>query len=147
MSLKPIAYGWLISAGLLIPHAAFADDGCHSPDQIAQKRIVQTAYQAQTLKPIFLSRSLNTLLKKDQRCAQAQGGICHLDFEPLYDSQDPDVRRVDYRCTRERVVATLFGSSSKPQTIGFSFVREKGSWKVDDVHYAETPSLKKMLSQ
>lgn len=123
----------------------FAQTPCLTSEQIAKVTVVQSTYQAGALKPALLTHSLKALIRADQKCAQKHG-VCQLDFDPLYDSQDPEIERVEYRCQKEQVIATLFAPNDKPKSIVFSLVRENGAWKIDDLHYATHQHLKQILS-
>ena len=123
----------------------FAQTPCLTSEQIAKVTVVQSTYQAGALKPALLSHSLRVFMRADQKCAQKHG-VCQLDFDPLYDSQDPEIERVEYRCQKDQVIATLFAPNDKPKSIVFSLVRENGAWKIDDLHYATHPHLKQILS-
>ena len=123
----------------------FAQTPCLTSEQIAKVTVVQSAYQVGTLKPTLLSHSLRAFIRADQKCAQKHG-VCQLDFDPLYDSQDPEIERVQYRCQKDQVIATLFAPNDKPKSIVFSLVRENGAWKIDDLHYATHQHLKQILS-
>lgn len=142
------AASWLlIGVVTLYSSAIWADTSCISTVQSAQQSIVQNAYRSQQLKPAWISQSLNRLLQADARCAQASGGICRLDVDPLYDAQDIEVQRIRYRCNDKRVIAQLSDESGAARRIDFSFVHERGAWKIDDVHYTHSPSLKQLLTQ
>lgn len=123
----------------------FAQTPCLTSEQIAKVTVVQSTYQAGALKPALLSHSLRVFMRADQKCAQKHG-VCQLDFDPLYDSQDPEIERVEYRCQKDQVIATLFAPNDKPKSIVFSLVRENGAWKIDDLHYATHQHLKQILS-
>lgn len=123
----------------------FAQTPCLSSEQIAKVTVVQSTYQAGTLKPALLSHSLSALMRADQKCAQKHG-VCQLDFDPLYDSQDPEIERIEYRCQKNQVIATLFAPNDKPKPIAFAFIRENGVWKIDDLYYTQQRHLKQILS-
>lgn len=135
----------MLLAGVGSSIALFAQTSCLTAEQVAKAKVVQSAYQAGSLKTALLSRQLKSLMRADQICAE-KNGVCQLDFDPLYDSQDPEVERIQYHCQKDQVVAKLFSTANKPQSIAFSLVRENGAWKIDDLQYATDRRLKQILS-
>jgi hypothetical protein len=106
----------------------------------------------------YLSKSLVALwAKADARTPK--GDVGPVDFDPVTNSQDPDVK--SFKVTPEKmeadkanVTVTFTGhrndSSLKPgdQTVRYDFVREVGLWKIDDIRGSSggTPwSIRKML--
>ncbi len=87
---------------------------------------------------IYLSKRLQAALAEmDKRTPE--GDISDLDFDPVSDSQDPDVRGLKVKtgtanATRAEVVADFQSHTDKDRTVlHYSLVREDGAWKVDDI--------------
>lgn len=108
----------------------------------------------------YLSKSLVTLwAKADARVPK--GDVGPVDFDPVTNSQDPDIK--SFKVTPETIEAdkanvtvTFTGhrndSSLKPgdQTVRYDFVREAGSWRIDDIKGSSggTPwSIRAMLRE
>jgi hypothetical protein len=56
-----------------------------------------------------------------------------LDFDPVTDSQDPQVERLSIGPEGESVVAATFFSRSEKRVVRYTFEREAGAWKIDDI--------------
>ena len=80
----------------------------------------------------YLSKSLRAALRAmDARSRKLNEPI--LDFDPVTDSQDPQVERLTIAPEGDAAaVATFYGGEVK-HVIRYSFVREDGAWKVDDI--------------
>lgn len=90
----------------------------------------------------YLSKSLAALwARADARTRKGEVGP--IDFDPVTNSQDPDVK--SFKVTSEKqegdratVAVTIeghHGSRVKPadQTVRYDFVRDDGQWKIDDI--------------
>ena len=90
----------------------------------------------------YLSKSLAALwAKADARTRKGEAGP--IDFDPVTNSQDPDVK--SFKVTAEKqegdkatVAVTIEGHQGprpKPsdQTVRYQLVREDGQWKIDDI--------------
>lgn len=76
--------------------------------------------------------------------AEKTGEIGPIEFDPLTDSQDPEVRRFTLKsleavADRARIAVSLFRdrkpkAGEKPQTVlEFTLVREAGGWRIADI--------------
>jgi hypothetical protein len=123
----------------------WAKNDCTGEDA-AKLTVVKKLYQRDDLPTIFLSTSLTKLIEQDNLCAETEGGICRLDFMPAYDSQDPDVTKINYSCHSGQVTARLFERSQKPHNITYAFVRQNGRWVINDVIYPGQRRLSTILT-
>lgn len=97
----------------------FAQTPCLVSEQATKATVVQSAYQAEeVLTPALLSHSLKALIRANQKCAQKYG-LCQLDFDPLYDSQDSEIKRVERLCQNNQVIATLSRLTTNPNPLPF----------------------------
>lgn len=107
----------------------------------------------------YLSKSLIKLWA-DADAHTPKGDVGPVDFDPVTNSQDPDVKsfKVDTEKleTDKAVIAvTITGHRAPPakradQVIRYNFVREGGQWKIDDISGAsdgEAWSIRGMLSE
>jgi hypothetical protein len=90
----------------------------------------------------YLSKSL-VRLWADADAHTPKGDVGPIDFDPVTNSQDPDVK--SFKVTAEKldadkavIAVTIAGHhapSSKPedQVIRYIFVRDDGQWKIDDI--------------
>ncbi len=81
---------------------------------------------------VYLSRSLRAALKAmDARSKKLNEPI--LDFDPVTDSQDPEVEKLTIAAEGDAAAIATFSSSDVQHVVRYSFVREDGAWKVDDI--------------
>jgi hypothetical protein len=81
---------------------------------------------------VYLSKSLRAALKAmDARSKKLNEPI--LDFDPVTDSQDPQVEKLTIAAEGDTVAAATFFSGDVKHVVRYSFVREDGAWKVDDI--------------
>ena len=80
----------------------------------------------------YLSKSLRGALKAmDARSKKLNEPI--LDFDPVTDSQDPQVEKLAIAAEGDAAAVATFYSGEVKHVIRYSFVREDGAWKVDDI--------------
>jgi hypothetical protein len=105
----------------------------------------------------YLSKSLIELWAKAD-AHTPKGDIGPIDFDPVTNSQDPDVK--SFKVTAEKteaekaiIAVTITGRASrKPadQTMRYDFVRDGTAWKIDDIKGAsdgEPWSIRGMLAE
>jgi hypothetical protein len=104
----------------------------------------------------YLSRSLVALWAKAD-AHTPKGDVGPVDFDPVTNSQEPDVKsfKVDAEkmdADKATLAVTITGhrNDRKPddQVVRYDFVRETGSWKIDDIRGSaggEAWSIRKML--
>lgn len=99
----------------------------------------------------YFAPDLADLLVKDAACQTRSQGICNLDFDLLFDSQDPRVTDLDVSTTSPGKVAVVYKDpvDGKATRIDFDVARVAGIWKITDVVYnrPEQVSLKRVLSR
>lgn len=98
----------------------------------------------------YLSPELAALLRRDRDCAARTQEVCRLDFDPLWDSQDPAATalRIVAGDTPEIVrVSYAYPGSNERVELRYSVVLVGGQWRIDDIHYANGSSLRKILEQ
>jgi hypothetical protein len=101
-------------------------------------------------RPEVLDESLYRLLKADRECISKSKGICNLDFDPFYNSQDPAPK---YLATRVRFAGELClvsiseARDGKPQ--GVTRVQPEMKWVTNhwvfvnfDYFYPDDPAMK-----
>jgi hypothetical protein len=80
----------------------------------------------------YLSRSLRAALKAmDARSKKLNEPI--LDFDPVTDSQDPQVEKLAIAPEGDAAAIATFYSGEVKHVVRYSFVREGEAWKVDDI--------------
>jgi len=105
----------------------------------------------------YLSKALVALWAKAD-AHTPKGDVGPVDFDPVTNSQEPDVKsfKVDaekMEADKATVAVTITGhrNDRKPadQVVRYDFVREGGSWKIDDIKGSsdgEAWSIRKMLT-
>ena len=141
---------------------AFAQNVCASADEQAQMQAVKKAYLQRDIK-VSASRELLQLIQKDEQCAEKSEGICNIDFDTLFNSQDPPTSKevkFTYQCRKNHVLVTILDknpeteASERRTQLDFSMVSEHNQWRIDDVRYRPVPAgavvpftLRKILAQ
>ena len=99
----------------------------------------------------YFAPALADLLVKDAACQVKFQGVCNLDFDLLFDSQDPRVTDLDVKTTSPGRVSVVYKDpvDDKTTRIDFDVARVSGIWKITDVVYRrpDKVSLKHVLSQ
>ena len=106
----------------------------------------------------YLSKSLIALWAKAD-AHTPKGDVGPIDFDPVTNSQDPDVKSFKIEtekldATKALIAVTITGRNTPPpkpadQVIRYEFVRESGGWKIDDIKGSsdgEAWSIRAMLS-
>ena len=109
------------------------------------------AHQGKATLEHYFSPALADLLAKDAACQIRSQGICNLDFDLLFDSQDPRVTDLEVTTTSPGRVAVVYKDpvDGKTMRIDFDVVRVGRTWKIADVIYSrrDKVSLKRVLSR
>lgn len=109
------------------------------------------AHQNKAVLGKYFSPALTDLLLKDSACQLAYQGICKLDFDVLFNSQDPRVTDLDVTKTSPGNVTVSFKDpvDGHETRIDYVVVQIAGQWKIADVYYwnPDKASLKQLLSQ
>jgi Protein of unknown function (DUF3828) len=100
-------------------------------------------FETKAAKAKYLSKSLIALwVKADARRRKGDGGP--VDFDPITNSQDPDVKSFKVVAEKQEaddraIIAVMIDSHQRrpakaaDQTIRYDFVREAGGWKIDEI--------------
>jgi hypothetical protein len=109
------------------------------------------SHQSKSTLNKYFAPALADLLVKDAACQMKSQGICNLDFDLLFDSQDPRVTDLDVSTTSPGKVTVVYKDpvDDKAKRIDFAVARVAGAWKITDVIYnrPEQVSLKRVLSR
>ena len=121
--------------------SALYKDWGHQQDNPIQK-------QSLTILKKYFSSDLADLLDADNKCVN-EGYVCNLDFNLLWNSQDPVAEKatISLGSTSDEAIVQIPGLQNKTEKIIFKLKEESGEWKIDDIQYPKIPSLKKQLSQ
>ena len=162
--MRLFSHGWIhVMLGLAaLSQPAFAQNVCASADEQAQMQAVKKAYLQRDIK-VSASRELLQLIQKDEQCAERSEGVCNIDFDILFDSQDPPIFeevKFTYQCRKNHVRVTILDKSPETEAserrtqLDFSMVSQHKQWRIDDVRYRPVPAgavvpftLRKILAQ
>ncbi|MGZ5199720.1 MAG: DUF3828 domain-containing protein [Telluria sp.] len=99
----------------------------------------------------YFSSEMARLLVADSACEVRTGEICNLDFDLLFDSQDPRVVDLDVQRVASGSVRVQFKDpvTDKKTVIEFKLALQQGKWRIADIVYRGHPqqSLKSALSR
>jgi hypothetical protein len=109
------------------------------------------AHQGQAVLERYFSRELAGQLNQDAECQQRERGICRLDFDILFDSQDPAVADLEVQLLARGKVQVRFANpkNGEATVILFLAAPTDGQWRITDVLYGARGerSLKRLLQQ
>ncbi|MGZ5199708.1 MAG: DUF3828 domain-containing protein [Telluria sp.] len=99
----------------------------------------------------YFAPKMTQLLLADSACQVRRGEICNLDFDLLFDSQDPRVADLDLQRLASGRVRVQFKDpvTDKMTVIEFKLAVRNGRWRIADIIYQKHPqqSLKEILSR
>jgi hypothetical protein len=99
----------------------------------------------------YFAPDLARLLVEDTACEIRTRELCNLDFDLLFDSQDPRISDLEVTKISPGKVRVQFKDpvTDKMTQIEFKLVMASGKWRVTDIIYSGHPqqSLKKILSR
>jgi hypothetical protein len=106
--------------------------------------------QGRKLQLRFFDAKLAALIWKDLT-ETPEGEVGHLDFDPLYNAQDTQIK--NFRVGAATVkgdaasVPVTFVNFDQKVKIDFRLVRAKGAWKISNIVYGGGSDLLKILSE
>lgn len=111
------------------------------------------AYQAKQPLPALrlvrphASKRLAALIDKEERCKARTRELCNLEFDVIVNGQDWELKGVAVEPTKpangRAAVTARFTNIETPQEIVYSFVRETGKWKLDDIESRAGPEIER----
>ena len=95
----------------------------------------------------YFEKGLLSLYLRDQ--AQSQGEIGKLDFDPLYDAQDFEIKGFAVAVVKQQKdsaeVAASFKNMGTNTKIVFMLSNTAQGWRITDIHYSSGGTLKGIL--
>jgi hypothetical protein len=92
----------------------------------------------------YFDKQLSSLIARDNLCKQRTQEICKLDFDPIYASQDPEIKNITYVVDKDYVDVYLFYVGiKKPIKVIYSFNKETN--KINNILYQDGTSLQNIL--
>ena len=124
-------FGWQAFA---IQHEVFGEGVTHQGKEVLGR---------------YFSRDLGRLLVEDAACQKRERGICQLDFDILFNAQDPVVTDLELTVLAPGKVLVRFKNpmSREVFAIEYRLARAAGRWRIADVVYGQQDgrSLKRTL--
>jgi hypothetical protein len=101
------------------------------------------------------SKRLAALIAKEERCKAKTGELCNLEFDVIVNGQDWLLKGLHVEAAKldgaQARVTARFTNVDTPQEIVYSFVRDAGTWKLDDIESrspkAERWALSRILAR
>lgn len=94
----------------------------------------------------FFSHDLAAALRVDAECSKKTGDICALDFDILFDSQDPGATDLVVAQVQKERVQVCFNDQAKRWTcVSYVGVVESGLPRIHDIIYGDGRSLRQLL--
>nr|WP_314543255.1 hypothetical protein [uncultured Massilia sp.] len=108
------------------------------------------SHQGRAVLDRYFTPALADLLMKDAACQIKYQGICKLEADILFDSQDPRLTDLDVQTVGTGKVSVTFSDpvTGERKQIDFDVTRVAGTWKIADIIYPGHGklSLKTLLS-
>ena len=129
-------------------YKTFAWQILSSSDDVFGKPLVQ---QEDPVLRRYFDQELTSLLIKDRHCAAKAGGICNLDFDPIFASQDPAAVDLSIRSMSNDIVAVEFTYPANGEKVKLEYrlTKNQGAWRIGDIRYPgmSDASLKQLLAR
>ncbi len=96
----------------------------------------------------YFDDELASLIRKDRECEARTHEICALDFDVIWDSQDPAGSHgltVAPPDASHVVRVTFLTSDGAKLALDYRMVQTSRGWRIADIGYPEGPSLEAML--
>jgi hypothetical protein len=153
-----VAIGWAIPAlaakaetGTVVVAKLYKDFAWQAMASQADLFGEDLAHQRKATLEKYFAPVLADLLLKDAACQVKYQGICNLDFDLLFNSQDPRVTDLDITLASPGKVSVVFKDpvDERQTQIDFAVAQVAGVWKITDIIYRKPQelSLKKVLSR
>jgi hypothetical protein len=95
----------------------------------------------------YFEKGLLSLYLKDQ--AESHGEVGKLDFDPLYDAQDSEIKDFSVALVTQKKdsaeVAASFKNMGKNEKIVFSLSNTAQGWRITDIKYSDGRTLREIL--
>jgi hypothetical protein len=100
----------------------------------------------------YATRGLQNAIDEDDRCEKSSGEVCAIDSDYIIAGQDWG-KLLDFKIERSTVGESLIlrarfrelGMGPTAQVVQYTFLKEDGVWKIDDVADGDDDTLKKSI--
>jgi hypothetical protein len=83
----------------------------------------------------YFDEKLTSLILKDRACAEKKG-ICNLDFDPVWDSQDPSASDLEVKKTdKQNIISVTFRypSNDERTELKYRVTKTVKGWRISDI--------------
>lgn len=104
-------------------------------------------FQSQKRMSDYLDRTLISLVLAGRQCS-GRTDVCGLDFDPIWNSQDPGGTQVEFLTGPDspRIDVQLrHAFDGKLDTLTYRIVKTRDGWRIHDIEYSDHPSLTAIL--
>jgi hypothetical protein len=138
----------------LLINGLYKDFGCPGPsvsspdcDTLEADQRKSVTEQGRAVLGKYFDPGLVALLLKERQCVEKNQGICNLDFDLLYASQDPEAADLTIKTAAANKVTVSFRYPSNGEriTIQYLLVPTRNGLRITDVIYPDQTSLRKLL--
>ena len=99
----------------------------------------------------YFDSLLVRLLLEEEECKERTKEICNLDANPIYSAQDFSQDGIEVRIENEsiapRMAFNVHIRNGGMQTLKYFLHKENGKWKIEDIQYPGSGTLKTWLNQ
>jgi hypothetical protein len=101
----------------------------------------------------YFTEPLANMILRDRQCARKTKDLCRLDFDPIYDSQDPDgahqlhIEQMNLGYEVKVTFIRRWSSSSDIAELHFRMKKTPMGWRIDDIDYGNHESLRSILQR
>ena len=95
----------------------------------------------------YFDADLVALLIADRECARRSGEVCLLDWDPIWDSQDPAAKDLIIRSLRTNALLVRFRHpyTGEERALEYHLVNTPAGWRISDIRYKNGVSLREAL--
>ncbi len=99
----------------------------------------------------YFDNNLTNLFLKDLECKIKSGGVCNINFDPIYDAQNGDGGSLELEIKpitdNSNHFFTVSFTNINRTSLKYQLIQTEKGWRVSDIIYPSGESLKKILSQ
>lgn len=98
----------------------------------------------------YFDPKLADLILEDRACEVKSGLICHLDFSPIWDSQDPTGTVVDIHRSSNSLLVIVdiqYPGDDKSKTLTYRLSKTDQGWRISDISAADWSLLSLLQSK
>lgn len=132
-----------VQAGTIVVAKLYKDFAWQAMASQAELFGEDLAHQQKATLEKYFAPALARLLLEDAACQVKYQGICNLDFDLLFNSQDPRVTDLEITMASPGKVSVVFKDPVDQQQtrIDFQIAQVSGAWKITDIIYRQPQAL------